>query len=399
VAGHVYKRCSCPVQRDERGRRLTCSKAHGSWTWVADVPVDEGSRRRQVTKGGFTTKRDAEAALRAYLVDADRGLVALPSRMTVEQYLAGWLDAVEPTLAVTAATNYRTLVRCYVVPHLGARRLTALRPDHFVSAYRALLVGGGRGGRPLSPTTVRTVHRVLSKALSDAVRDGVLARNPATVVPLPKASRPEMQVWNRAQLQQFLPVAAEDRLYAAWALALLCGLRRGELAGLRWADVDLEQGVVRVAMQRTTDATWGVVEKAPKGTSRRTVDLGPALMEALVRHRQHAEVEAAAVGPGYWRSGLIFVREDGEPFHPDRLRELFQAVARRAGVPVIRLHDARHSCATLALDAGLHPKVVQQLLGHSSWSVTMDLYSHRVDRLQREATTRLEALVLPADTA
>jgi len=134
--------------------------------------------------------------------------------------------------------------------------------------------------------------------------------------------------------------------------------------------------------------------KEPKGTSRRTVDLGPMLVDALRHHRERAEVEASDVGSEYWASGRVFTREDGTPYHPDRLRELFQAVAKRAGVPVIRLHDARHSCATLALDAGLHPKVVQQLLGHSSWSVTMDLYSHRVERLQRSATAQLEAHLL-----
>lgn len=396
MAGHVYKRCKCPVRRDDNGRRLPCPKPHGSWTYVANVQGEAGAKRRQVTKGGFRTKRDAEAALRAFLCNADKGLVALPTRITLGQYLTEWLDAVEPSLAPTAASNYRTLVRCYVVPHLGDRRLTGLRPDHFLSAYRALLAGGGRLGRPLSSTTVRTVHRIVSKALNDAVRDGFLARNPAARLPLPRRVRPDLQVWSREQLAVFMPVAAEDRLHAAWLLALLCGLRRGELAGLRWRDVDLDQQLLRIATQRTTDAHWQVVEKEPKGTSRRTVDLGPMLVDALRQHRQRAELEAGAVGSEYWTTGLVFTREDGSPYHPDRLRVLFQAVAKRAGVPPIRLHDARHSCATLALDAGLHPKVVQQLLGHSSWSVTMDLYSHRVERLQRSATAQLEAHLMNA---
>lgn len=134
--------------------------------------------------------------------------------------------------------------------------------------------------------------------------------------------------------------------------------------------------------------------KETKGTSRRTIDIGPFVKAALAAREHAAAAERASTGVAYSADDLVFVREDGSPYHPDRFRELFQALARRAGVPVIRLHDARHSCATLALDAGLHPKVVQQLLGHSSWSVTMDLYSHRVDRLQREASARLEDLVL-----
>lgn len=357
------------------------------------MPPEPGRARRQLTKGGFPTKRDAEAALREVLNQADHGVVVLPSRMTVEEYLASWLDAVEPSLAATAASNYRAVIRLYVLPQIGSHRLNALRPHHLVDAYRRLLHGGGRGGRPLSPTSVRTVHRVLSKALADAVRDSLLARNPAANVPLPRQVKAELQVWSKAQIAQFLPVAAADRLYAAWALALLCGLRRGELAGLRWQDVDLEAGTVRISSQRTTTTEWAVVTKEPKGTSRRTVDVGPLVVGALAQHRKRALEEAQVVGAAYEDSGLVFVQGDGTPYHPDRLRELFQSVARRAGVPVIRLHDARHSCATLALDAGLHPKVVQQLLGHSSWNVTMDLYSHRVERLQREASARLEAFV------
>ena len=393
MSGHVYKRCTCPVKRGDDGRKLNCQRMHGSWTFVAWLPEAAGISRQQHTKGGFATKKDAETSMRAFLGTIDAGQVVLPTKVTVADYLAGWLDAVEPSLAVTASGNYRIIVRCYVLPHLGTRQLSTLRPDHLITTYRTLLASGGRAGRPLSATTVRTVHRILSKALSDGVRDGVLPRNPAAHVPLPKAVQPELQVWNRAQVSTFLAYAATDRLYAAWLLALLCGLRRGELAGLRWPNVDLERGTVRIVSQRTTDADWRVITKEPKGTSRRTIDLGPLLIAALTAHCrevERAQREDAMPAP---EDDLVFVRDDGLGFHPDRLRELFQGLAKLAGVPVIRLHDARHSCATLALDAGLHPKVVQQLLGHSSWNVTMDVYSHRVERLQRDASAQIEALL------
>lgn len=136
-----------------------------------------------------------------------------------------------------------------------------------------------------------------------------------------------------------------------------------------------------------------MITKEPKGTSRRTVDIGPVLTAALTAHRQAVETAVRQGAMPSPAGGLVFVEADGSGYHPDRLRELFQALSKRAGVPVIPLHDARHSCATLALDAGLHPKVVQQLLGHSSWNVTMDLYSHRVERLQRDASAQLEVLV------
>ena len=222
-----------PGAAGRRWGKLACPRSHGSWTFIANIPPDGDQPRRQHSKGGFATKRDADQALRAFLTTVDQGQALLPTKVTVEQYLAGWLDAVEPSLAATASSNYRTIVHCYVLPQLGSRQLTSLRPDHLISAYRSLLATGGRQGRPLSATTVRTVHRILSKALTDAVRDGVLPRNPAANVPLPRAVKPELQVWDRGQVAAFLEIARTDRLRVAWLLALLCGLRRGELAGLR----------------------------------------------------------------------------------------------------------------------------------------------------------------------
>jgi integrase len=268
--------------------------------------------------------------------------------------------------------------------------------------YSALVSSGGRNGKPLSPTTVRTVHRVLNNALNDAVRDDLLLVSPTVKAVPPRRQRYEAAIWNAEQAQQFLVACRRDRLYAAWLIALGCGLRRGELAGLRWTDLDLERGTLSVTTQRTTDSDYNVITKAPKGTGRRTIDLGAGTVEVL-RARKAAQLDEVRDVHGLLVAAdvdvptHVFVAEDLQPLHPQRLTDLFQAAAKEVGVPVIRLHDARHSCATLALDAGVHPKVVQQLLGHASWSTTMDLYSHRIDRLQREATQRIEGLLLPPE--
>jgi integrase len=176
-------------------------------------------------------------------------------------------------------------------------------------------------------------------------------------------------------------------------------MRRGELAGLRWSDVDLDRATLSIVSQRTTDADWKVVTKEPKGSSGRVIDLGPQTVAALRARRKQSVAERLQWGAAYVDSGLVFTREDGSGYHPTRMADLFQRLAKAAGVPVIRLHDARHSCATLGLDAGIHPKVVQQLLGHASWSTTMDLYSHRVERLQREATGRIESALFAGGDA
>lgn len=395
MQGSTRKRCQCPPRRDRRGRPIACPKAHGSWSFTVDVPASPGVARRQVMRSGFATKKDAEQALAEFIVQLGRGHVPGQGRQTVKEYLETWLVGCELALAATAFTNYRTVLQHYVIPRIGPVLLTKLTPAALTSLYGELLRTGNRHGGPLSSATVRTVHRVLNKALNDAVREQLLPGNPAALAKLPRRQRPEMKTWNAEEAAAFLAYARADRLYAAWLLALACGLRRGELAGLRWVDVDLDRATVAIVNQRTVDADWNVVVKEPKGTSRRTLDLGQGAVNALRGHRTRTGAERLAAGPAWEDSGLVFVDGWGQPYHPDRFTRMFRQVSSNASVPLIRLHDARHSCATLALAAGIHPKVVQQLLGHASWSTTMDLYTHRIDRLQREASSLIEALVLP----
>ena len=382
MRGSVFKRCTCPVRVDERGRKVTCGKQHGSWSYKLDVPALDGSRR-QLVRGGYPTRKDAEEALAETLAKAHRGTVLPSTRLTVSDYLDQWLLSVKPTLEVAAWTNYRTCIDRYVRAGVGRIELAKLTGSMLSAHYASLIEGGGRNGRALSPTTVRTVHRVLNKALGDAVRDDLLAVNPALKAVPPKRRRYEATVWTADQAMRFLTAMREDPLYACWLVALSCGLQRGELAGLRWRDVDLERAVLRVTTQRTTDADYNVITKGPKGTGRRTIDLGVGTVAALRSHRDAQQVQFAQasgvlfqlddplaeerpknlpecpkIAPEY-----AFLSEDLEPIHPQRLTELFQKAAKDAGVPVIRLHDARHSCATLALESGVHPKVVQQLLG------------------------------------
>lgn len=351
-----------------------------------------GQKRRQISKGGFATRKAAEAALSEVLTQAAHGDVVVGGRGTLGDYLAEWLTGMRVSLAVSAWTNYRSVLALYVQPRIGDVRLSALTGSTLTALYGELLAGGGEDGRALSPTTVRLVHRVLTKALSDAVESRLLAANPAQHAQVPARRRTKMSIWNAQQAEAFLRSAAGDRLYAGWLLALACGLRRGELAGLRWADVDLEQQTLSVVSQRTTDADWQIVTKEPKGTSRRTIDLGGQAVAALRAHRRQSLSERLTWGSAYTDTGLVFVREDGAALHPARLTACSSAWPR---TPAYRFSG----CMTPDTPARypLPPASTRRWCssfsatphGQPRWTCTRI----GVDRLQKDAAARIESVV------
>ena len=371
------------------------TRSGAGWQFVLDLGVDGTGKRRQLRRRGFGTKREAQAAMVETQSQVLRGEVANPGRRTLADYAEQWLDAVQASLEPAAWTNYRTCLRLYVLPRLGHVRLSSITPLTLSSLYAELLRSGGRKGRPLSPTSVRLVHAVLRKALNDAVLWGLLSSNPAMRASVPKRRRPTLTVWTPEQAAAFAAGVAGDRLEACWLVALSCGLRRGELAGLRWSDLDLERGLLRVDSQRTTDSDYNIVTKEPKASSRRSVALAGRAVSALRRHRVRQAREQLAAGPVWRDTGLVFVAEDGRGLHPQRITDLFQECCADLGLPRIRLHDLRHTAATLALVAGVHPKVVQERLGHSTISMTLDTYSHVVVGMQQEAAVAVERLLFP----
>jgi integrase len=226
------------------------------------------------------------------------------------------------------------------------------------------------------------------------MRWGYVARNVADAVNPPKGLPAERQVWTPEQLRAFLSHMRDDRLYAAWLLVATTGLRRAELAGLRWVDVDFEAGRVSPRRPRVV-VDYTVVEsdaKTPKG--RRSLALDPATLAALKAHQARQAEEKTIIGTGYRDSGLVFTMPDGSPIHPQRISAWFLQHTRAAGLPRIRLHDVRHSYATAALAAGVPPKVISQRLGHATIAITMDTYSHVIPGLDEQAAQTVARLIL-----
>ena len=366
--------------------RGSVRKRGSTWTVVLDVGADPVTgNRRQKSKGGFRTRKAAEAALRELVAGVDAGRYVERSTKTVGEYLDEWLEVVQPRLRPTSWSSYRQAV-AHIKGRIGAVPLQSLVPLEVENLYKELLATRGRQGRPLSPKTVRGVHVVLRKALADAERLGLVVRNAAAAAKPPVPSKHEHTTWTAEQLARFLRSLEGERLSAAFVLLATTGMRRGEALGLRWSDVGLEGGRLSIVQTITTVRDKMVITPPKTARSRRLVSLDPETVDALRDHRRRQNEERLRVGEAWSGDGdFVFTNEIGEPVHPSALSRLFVSSVRRAGLPTIRLHDLRHTYATVALGVGVHPKIVSERLGHATISVTLDLYSHVTPAIDAEA--------------
>jgi integrase len=289
-----------------------------TYTWYLDVPDPMTGKRRQRSKGGYRTKKECQAALNDALAALRAGAFVETSKRTLASYLVDeWLPAMQPPrVRPSTWLSYQRSLARHVIPALGETELQRLTPAVLTAFYRSLLAAGrlnGRGG--LSAKSVKNIHGALHVALGDAVRWGYVARNAADATDPPKVVTPEMQVWSPAQLRTFLAHVREDRLYAAWMLFATTGMRRGEVAGLRWVDVDLAAGRVSPRKPRV-QVNYQVHVSEPKtAKGKRSLALDPATVAALKEHHARQASERLAVGPGWQDSGLVFTWGDGHPLH------------------------------------------------------------------------------------
>lgn len=345
------------------------------------------------------TKKEAERRLTMLLNELDRGTFIKETKETLNQYLDRWLAvAAKPRVSPSTYADYVWLLKTYVRPVLGKKRLAQVKPVDIQALYTAMLEKG------LSARTVRYTHSVLRSALGQAVRWQIIAQNPTQYVDLPRNDHKEMKCLQPLQARRFLEVAQGSPYYALFVIAITTGMRPGEYLALRWEDVNLETGTISVRRSLVTRRTkraqggsepwWQFKEpKTPK--SRRTIKLPPGAVQVLKAHRAAQAAQRLAAGPEWQDLDLVFAGEHGQPLDRHNLvRRHFKPLLTMAGLPdSIRLYDLRHTCATLLLAAGENPKVTSERLGHASVNMTLGTYSHVLPDMQQGAAAKLEAML------
>lgn len=366
-------------------------RSPGHWAIVVEMRDPETGRRKRKWHSFSGTKREAQIECARLVSEIKVGTYIEPSKTTVAQFLDRWLDDVRARVSPKTHERYVQICHKNIAPLLGAIPLAKLKPEQISQGYaKALANGRRRGSGGLSPRTVRQMHAIVKSALAQAVKWELLVRNPAAVVKGPRAGRVAMQTYDLEQTAELIDAARGKRVFIPILLAALCGLRRGEIAALRWRHVDLgaaQLGVVQSAEQTKA----GVRYKEPKTGRGRTIALSAILLTELKAHRVKQAEELLQLGKRLSDDDFVVTREDGLPLRPHSLgQEWVRFLARNGALPRIRFHDLRHAHATHLLSSGVHPKVASERLGHSKVGITLDLYSHVLPNMQADAAAAVD---------
>lgn len=408
MSNGLFRRCGC---RDDDGRQYVAlvdgasvaqrvracpamaDPKHGRWSFRISGGTDPATGKRVIVRGrSYSTKREAQQERNEAAAKVGQGRYVKPTRQTLAEYLPGWFahhrtPSGQP-LRPTTAENYARYIEQDLRPSaLGRVRLEDIRRHH-INAFIEDLTAAGRG-----PTTVRRIVAVLQAAMRAATIDQLIPDNPATMLRLPATEAHQFEPWEPAQIGTFLDVAAQNRLGAFFEVATFTGMRRGELLGLRWSDVDVARGVITVRRNRTTAGVEQVDGPTKTKAGARILDLDDRTVGALLAWQLAQGAERAAWGPAWEGSGYVFTYENGSPIKPQYVTRLFEALRKQAHLPVMTLHGLRHMNASLMLAAGTPMVVVSKRLGHSNLAVTADIYSHLVGSASRDAANRAASLV------
>ncbi len=357
-------------------------KRGATWHFVVDVGHDQDGRRKQKFRGGFPTKKAAEQGLREFLNRLDTGFLPEADKITFAEYMKRWQEHHATQVEPKTMRRYSTLARLYLLPRLGSLQLSKIRPAHVQAALDAI---------DRAPATVRQARAVASKAFRQAVAWQLIPSNPVAATAAPKAERPDLDVPDADGARRLMTEAEGTMWEMPLFLAAFTGARRGEVLAIGWDQIDLERG--RLKITRSLERLDGEFRfKEPKtARSRREVAIPPLAVERLRRWKTEQTERRLVAGPAWHDLGLVCDCGDGQPIAPDSFSKAFKRLARAVGAPNTRLHDLRHTAATLMMEAGVHPSIVSRSLGHASEAFTMQVYGHVRDEMLDQAADALGA--------
>lgn len=365
-------------------------RSKGSYTIVLNLGRDpETGKRKQQWVSIKGTKKEAEKRLSELINQLDNGTYIKPKKTTLTEYLNMWLNEyAKNNLSPRGFERYAGIIRKHLIPDLGKVTLTQLKPEHLQKHYTTKLNDG------LSARTVRYHHALIHVALQTAVKWGLVSRNVADAVDPPHIRRSEMQTWNENEVNQFLEGTNDSPYYSLFYTALFTGMRRSELLALRWQDIDFiySQIYVNRSLHQLKDGSF-IFTQPKSAKSSRTIALTPSTMLMLKEYQEKQKLERAMSGNPLTDTDLVFSNLEGEPLRPNTITRAWTTLTANCGLKRIRLHDARHTHASLMLKQGIHPKIVQERLGHSSIQMTIDTYSHVAPGIQEAAANRFDEIL------
>lgn len=380
-------------------------KRNKTWTVVIEGPRDARTNKRtRHWKSGFQTKREAEAWKLDALNKIQRNEFSAPSKMTLGEFISEWLEVSEMNYKPGTFSVMRRHLNNHVVSYLGTTKLQALRTAQLNALYKMLATNGNKTStKGLSIRTIRGVHAYLRKALSDAEKWDYIARNPATNAELPKDFRIKTSrhnIWNQEELKTFLEAskAANDEHYPLWLFLATTGVRRGEAFGLEWKDIDLESGLCTIRQTLSCVNHVPTFQTPKTKSSLRTIAVPQSTLLELKKYRKQQTANRLRLGETWDNSNdLVFTHDDGTLLHPESMLGIFHRRTERYGVRKINLHSLRHGWATFAGQAGISPNVMKEHLGHSSITITMDVYSHVLTSQNQEAAEEVARVIFSPD--
>jgi integrase len=365
-------------------------RSPGHWAIIIDIPDPLTGKRRRKWHSFKGTKRQAQIESARLISAVQGGSYLEPTKTTLAAFLARWLDHVKSQVSPKSHERYSGIVNQNIVPAIGSVAVTKLKPAQISAAYSNALASGRRDGTGgLSPRTVGHMHRVLKQALGQAVRWELLTRNPADAVDPPMVDWAPMQTYDLPQTAELIDAVRGTPMFIPALLAVLCGLRRGEICALRWRNVDLITGQLSV-VESLEQTKAGLRFKSPKSGKGRTVALSATMIDALQSHRLDRAQDMLKLGAPLSADDLVLAHADGSVFQPIYVSQHWARTIRKTRLAHLRFHDLRHAHATHLLANGVHPKVASERLGHSKVGITLDLYSHVIPGMQEDAAATVD---------